>query len=314
MSNSYKSKVIHLRSKDGTAQRVSPHDKTNWKITLNEPIIPDMEEHLVVSVNSAQIPFSFFTINANSKVVRLDCKDVFSGVYQGYVSINLIEGNYNANELLTELKTQLATYAGGTFVNGDLDWSNSSYNSKTNKFSLSVIPSAQGIAGGNVGDNTRRVSQYRIDWAYANACWKGSGFNNTDVVESNDDDDNATNKTTTSNTSVNVAGEEAVYIRAQGLSSVNSYESRHNGHSDILCKLPNQVGFYGVIHYEATAQSFKSTLGNGVPIYEFHIRLTDSDGSDVDTNGMDWELTLLVETIHTEKIRVQTRFYGGHQP
>jgi len=110
-----------------------------------------------------------------------------------------------------------------------------------------------------------------------------------------------------SNAQVNTGGEEAVYIRSS-LHSINSYESRTGGASDILAKVPNMVSFYGIIHYQPPVNVWKCQLQRGQTLSNIGISLTDSEHRVLEMNGMNWEVSLLIEFRKTmEKKYMETK-------
>ena len=248
------SRVIHIRSQDvGVAKGVSG-SLANFNISLNPAITAEEDEYMLVSVNSAQIPFSFYNVNDNNNQITGDDGASFTAT--------LTNGNYNITQLLAEIKTKVNSQT------GTHDITAASYDSKTNKVTITTA--------GNVSFS-----------------WKTGTKTVGKLIGFITDSASATTSHT-SDAQVNTGGEEAVYIRSS-LHSINSYESRTGGASDILAKVPNMVSFYGIIHYQPPVNVWKCQLQRGQTLSNFSLSLTDSEHKVLDINGMNFEVSLLVE-------------------
>jgi hypothetical protein len=81
---------------------------TDFNLRIPNPIVlSNPSNHFTAKVVSAEIPFSFKSINNSNN--QLDVKLIHSGItYNGTITIP--KGNYNALSLLTELETQLNAF------------------------------------------------------------------------------------------------------------------------------------------------------------------------------------------------------------
>jgi len=246
-------RVIHIRSQDvGVAKGVSG-SLANYNISINPSIDCDPDEYMLVSVNSAQIPFSFYNVNASNNLLTGDDGASYTAT--------LTQGNYNITQLLAEIKTKVNA------ASGTHDITATSYDNKTNKVTITTA-----------GNTT-------FSWATGiNPVGKLIGFTA----------DGSAATSHISDAQVNTGGEEAVYIRSS-LHSINSYESRTGGSSDILAKVPNMVSFYGIIHYQPPVNVWKCQLQRGQTLSNFGLSLTDSEHTVLEMNGMNWEVSLLIE-------------------
>ena len=117
-------RVIHIRSQDvGVAKGVSG-SLANYNININPAITCDQDEYMLVSVNSAQIPFSFYNVSTG-------INDTVAGNDGGAFSATLTAGNYNITQLLAEVKTKVNA------ATSNQDITAATYDNKTNKINTS---------------------------------------------------------------------------------------------------------------------------------------------------------------------------------
>ena len=283
MPKSYKPpRIFHLRSQDATIKGTAPYTQSELYFNIDQNLTPDSNEALVVSVNTAEIPLSFYPVGVNNKtIVFLESTDDDIANVVAKNNVVLTEGNYTATNLATEIARALNA------SNGDTDYS-CVFDASTTKFTISKL-------------NTASAKEFQLNLAVGSSgtAYKLLGHT-ASLISSTNGTGNA--REIVSSVVANVSGDNALYIRSP-LSNINSFESKHGGTSDILAKIPITNQYNEIQHYSPVANMFKSQLANGQPLNDLTIRLTNSDNLRIDMNGMDWEFSIVVETINVEEMR-----------
>jgi len=113
------SRVLYINSKDATI--IYNENTSDFDFTLEEPIVVPEHHSIVMSVYSAEIPYSFYNFQ-NGINCRLDYSVTAFGVPATYVggildlgapgagTIFIDEGNYNAVQLANTLTSKLAGF------------------------------------------------------------------------------------------------------------------------------------------------------------------------------------------------------------
>ena len=96
----------------------------------------------------------------------------------------------------------------------------------------------------------------------------------------------------------NFLGINRIKIKSSSLKT-NNLDSNSNGHSDLLCCIPVNVGAYGLLTY-TNLNSFKNIIVNS-DITFVDITITDQDDYIINFNGIDIYLTLQVDTFIREQ-------------
>lgn len=99
ITQSIRSMVIHIRSKDATDLSNGQYN-THFRVNIINPIICDTSEELHISVMSCEIPYSFYNISA----------ELFNNtlVYNGNVSLTLPSQDYSITRLLNYFTSDTA--------------------------------------------------------------------------------------------------------------------------------------------------------------------------------------------------------------
>ena len=282
MPKSYKPpRIFHLRSQDSTTVALAPYEKSDLYFNIDQNLTPQADEALVVSINTAEIPISFYPVGVNNNTFGFkESTDATAGSLVAKNNIVLTSGNYTATGLATEIARAINASNGGN------DYS-CIFDSTITKFAISKL-------------NTAAELTYQFDFKIATSgtAYKLLGFTASFVYPAQVGVTNV--HLLTSSIIANVGGDNSLYIRSP-LSNINSYESKHGGASDILAKIPLTVQYNEIQHYSPVANMFKSQLPNGQALNDLSIRLTNSDNLLIDMNGMDWELSVVVETIKITK-------------
>jgi len=269
-------RIFHLRSQDAHGKGISPYEQSDLYFNIDQNLTPQQDEALVVSVNSAEIPISFYPVGINNRTIRfLESTDDTTGNLALKTNVVLTAGNYTADNLAVELARAINASNGGADYSCDFD-------DATTKFTISKLNTATALA-------------FRLDLTIGGG---GTAYrllgHTASIVDSVAGVGNA--RKIVSSVLANITGDNSLYIRSP-MSNINTYESKHGGVSDILAKIP-LTGLYNEIqHYQPVANMFKSQLPRGQPLNDITIRLTNSDNLLVDMNGIDWEISLIVETI-----------------
>lgn len=272
MPPSYKAdRVLHLRSQDATIRGSGDYASTDLYFNIDQNLTPEKDEALLVSINSAEIPYSYFPVNANNKTLKFfESSDATAGNLGAKTDVVLVAGEYTGAELATELQRAIRA------SNGRNDYT-VAFTGATTKLTITQPTDIS----------------FRFDFTTsAKYAYSLLGF----TRDLKTGTDNGGNHTLVSDTAINVSGDNAIYIRCP-LSNTNTYESRHKGISDILAKIPIKVNYNEVIYYEPVVYNFKSQLPKGQAINDLSLRLTNKDNELIDLNGLEWELSIMIETI-----------------
>ena len=273
MSKSYKpTRIFHLRSEDAIIKGVGDFSTTDIYFNIDQNLTPSKDEALLVSINSAEIPYSYFPVNTNNKTLKFfESSDATAGNLAAKNDVVLTAGEYSGDELAVELQRAIRASDGlNNYV--------VAYQPVTNKM---LITQPTDIA---FRFNFTTSSKYAFSLL---------GFDSAVKTAI----DNGGNHTLLSDTAINVSGDNSLYIRSP-LSNINTYESRHGGASDILAKIPIKVNYNEIIYYEPVVYQFKSQLPRGQPLNDLTIRLTNKHNELIDLNGLNWEFSIVVETIN----------------
>jgi len=282
MPQSYKPpRIFHLRSQDATIKGLAPYQQSDLYFNIDQNMTPQSDEALVVSLNTAEIPISFYPIGVNNNTIKWsESTDATVGNLVAKNNIVLTDGNYTAVNLAIELQAKLIA------SNGENDYT-VSFTNATGKFAIHKNAAL-------VGGVAEKAFELDFSIASSGTAYRTFGYTSSKVQSVKV---GATAKTTLVGTVVaNVGGDNAVYVRCP-LSNINSFESKHGGTSDILAKIPITGQYNEIQHYSPVANMFKSQLPNGQPLNDLTIRLTNSDNLLLDMNGMDWEMSIVVEVI-----------------
>jgi hypothetical protein len=281
MTTSYKPpRIFHLRSQDALIKGASPYQQSELYFNIDQNLTPTRDEALVVSVNTAEIPLSFYPVGVNNKtIVFLESTDDDITNVVAKNAVVLTEGNYTATLLATEIARAINA------SNGDSDYT-CVFDASVTKFTI-----------GKTNTAAPKDFQLNLNVSSSGTAYRLLG-NTPSVISSTNGAGNI--RHIVSAVVANVSGDNALYIRSP-LSNINSFESKHGGTSDILAKIPLTNQYNEIQHFSPVANMFKSQLPIGQPLNDLTIRLTNSDNLRIDMNGMDWEFSIVVETINVRR-------------
>ena len=204
MPKSYKpTRIFHLRSEDADIKGQGDFAHTDLYFNIDQNLTPEEDEALLVSINSAEIPYSYFPVNANNKTLKfLESSDATAGNLAEKNDVVLTAGEYTGDELATELQRAIRA------SDGRNDYT-VAFDGGTTKL---TITQPTDIA-------------FRFDFiSSAKFAHSLLGFDRGIKTAT----DNGGNHTLVSDNAINVAGDNAIYVRSP-LSNINTYESRHGG-------------------------------------------------------------------------------------
>ena len=287
--------VVHMRSIDRDIS--SYPDPNQYRTVLSHPINIPHGHLCVASVMTAQIPFSFYPVNSknNTLNVVLQRTDPTDGNRLGDVPASCVinPGNYTATELRDEIQSKLrktALFSETDDAQANLPKIEVGYESKVNKYTFTVT-------GDITGTNPELVN---VIIKSGTTCGKLLGLPSNQVTVDTDfnDDTREGSVIFTSPYSINVAGDDTLYLRTNlGTGRSMSYETRTQNSGDLLAKIPIRVSPFSIIHYDADESTFKAQIKEGGQIDEIAVRLTDSENRLVDFNGIDNEISIKFEVI-----------------
>ena len=245
-----KNKLITLNSKYGIQNNGTYKSDLlfNFKNLLSD------EQHILKSevvVLNAQIPVSFYVINDYNNVLTI------SGLGISTTSITIDTGNYNANTLITELKSQ--------FISAGILFSNI----KINKNSGKMIFTALTV----------------IDYSFSGSMLDIIGTTSDKVSNSN---------VYKCSYPLNLLGVERLSIKSEKL-AVQSVSSIDYSFSNTLITIPVDVSPFSMISYNSQSDVNKNLL-NIRTINEIDIQIYDENNNLINFNNLDWNITLIITT------------------
>jgi len=243
-----KNKLITLNSKYGIQQNGTYKSNLlfNFKNLLSD------EQHMLKSeviVLNAQIPVSFYVINEYNNVLKISGPGIIT------TSITCDTGNYNANTLITELKSQF-TNAGVLFSS-----------IKINKNSGKLVFTATSIT---------------------NYSFSGSML---DIIGSTTSITSSSNIYRCIYP-LNLLGVQKLSIKSEKL-AVQTASSVDYSVSNTLVTIPVDVSPFSMISYTSQSDANKNLLNIRI-VNEIDIRVYDENNNLVNFNNLDWNITLVI--------------------
>ena len=246
-----KNKLITVNSKYGIQENGTMKSRMlfNYKNLLSD------DENILksfITVINAQIPCSFYVINA------LNNQLVISGPGITTTTIYVSYGNYNANTLISELISKLAS--GGLTMTITINKINGILTFSSNGFinyyftSASTILEILGTTSSTIATSTNYTCPYPL----------------------------------------NLLGVKKLLIKSTKLSvySVSTYDYAS---SNILLTIPSDVSPFSMISYNSQSDANKNLL-NIRSINEIDINIYDEYNNYIDFNNLDWTMTLVISS------------------
>lgn len=272
-SGNENSKVIHITSSD--AQKLG---EGFLQYNLESAIIAPPNQDTLVSLYSAIVPYSFYNIREG-----VDDKIWYSAVGSStQASVTIPEGSYTINSLQSKLKTLL-----DTIINAATS-STITFDRITMKFTYNI---PQHAGANQIYFNwSGKLDGAEIAMGFTKQGMTSvAGF--TSLVSDNVPDVNG--------------GVHSVNIRTN-LTSKGSIDSQTKSFSTILGTMPIDVNFGGVIFFRP-ADAVHKILITGKEIKTIIVRITDDRDRLLDLNGLDFNVTILIDHIKHERTTERRR-------
>ena len=272
MNNNYIQRLpveIILNSNDGQIFNNLDGHKT---FSLSAEINAKSDEILLLFLKKAFIPFSFYTLSSSQKNNKLDIKETQTDGTTNIYSITIPDGNYNINELNSQIKTLLE--ATSTF----------SY-----KYSVSFDKSTGKVKFLLLSGTNALKSQllFQSGTNSALSCRRLLGFKELDL-EFN------LSTTAVSQNVVDMAdGLDSIRI---GSNLVGDNIKTSNGETGELLIVPVNFSPFSILYFDAL-EPFKHKLSTRT-IKEIEIKMTDLRDNIIDFNSIPYTLILEVEFQH----------------
>ena len=325
------SRVLYINS--GNATTIYGNLSTDFDFSLEEPIVVPDEHLILLSLYSAEVPYSFYNFDGGVNT-RLSiyittygtCADYTAGGLidefgAGFSNIDVPEGNYNAVQFANQLTSQLGV--------ATVTW-----NPITLKFSF-VVTAANtrltiAISGSNpffivgaqqfgycfdelgfVADNRDPALNGDLYVGYnGGALWESGYSNPNPGVAGPGIDDPTTNSpfgVATPLAARNV-GDVSASIRSLFLRtnlSTNSVLDSNvgGGFSNILARIPINDESGGTIRVEPANGSIHKLLLKLKTITNVSVRLTTQRNTTIDLNGLNFDFSLKMDFINERELK-----------
>ena len=245
-----KNKLITLNSKYGIQNNGTYKSNLlfNFKNLLSD------EQHMLKSeviVLNAQIPVSFYVINEYNNVLTISGSGILT------TSITVDTGNYNANTLISELKTQFTSV---------------------------------GILFSNIKINKNSGKLVFTGYVITNYSFSGSML---DIIGTTSDIVSTSNIYRCIYP-LNLLGAQKLSIKSEKL-AVQSVSSVDYSFSNTLITIPVDVSPFSMISYNSQSDVNKNLL-NVRTINEIDILIYDENNNLINFNNLDWNITLIITT------------------
>jgi len=284
-TNTDSSKIIHLNTNDADVYLQSGIT-TYCSFNLDTPIIIDEKHSALVSLNSAIIPYSMYNIRTG-----VNDRLIFSllGVGAEEFQVLIPEGNYTITTLATTVKGLIegVSETNGTYT--------ISFNRTTMKYTFSS-----------------NVKEIFFDFTdNPNSCNIELGFKKNEVTPLTGIGSGVESLKSTNVADVN-GSIHSLFIRTN-LTSKSSIDSQTKSFSTILGKIPIDTNFGGVLFYNPRDNTQKIMVDTHI-INIITIRITDEFNRVVDLNGLNCNLSILVDVVNksdyikTDKRRIKENY------
>jgi hypothetical protein len=325
------SRIMFINSADTTLQGTQGLT-TDYTFTPDEGIVVPAHHAILLSLHHTQIPYSFYNFQ-NNRNNKLDFSLTAAGVsgstavpVVAQYTITLPEANYNAATLLAKIKELLeahANWGGGTInirFNRDTlkyEWNYRSFGFIDSRLTLRIA------TGNNADTNCRNEigfndNKFIAADATQDVWFEDNGINQlagkSDAIGTNntlftgvnqnsywDGDDGAVNRFSVIDVLSSI---RSLYIRTNLTTSSVLDSSVGGGFSNILARVPIEVGSGGIITISPSDGSIHKLLLKIREISVISVRLTDQKNRVIDLNGLDWDLSLQFDFIEKLELKI----------
>ena len=245
---------LYLNSKYATLTKDDSKNSHCWFSLVDTVIIPKDYDNLLIEVQDAQIPISFFTVNTTN--------NTFSATYDlgTFIDVVIPVGNYDAISLAITAQSQI-NLAFGSACQIQI-----TYNEISNKF---IFTKSSGTA-----------SSFTLKFPiYASTLW---GF-------ASDSTNNSVNNVIKSPFGVDLAGSRFLFIQCPSFNTTN-INSKTGTTNQIIAKVPITQDYLQIEQYMSKGFTIKSHNSKSISVVE--IIIVDDNMNEIDFNGVDWSLTM----------------------
>ena len=339
-------RVLYINSKDATTQYGD--FSTNFDFQLEEPITVPPHHIILMSLYSAEIPYSFYYFDTGQNT-RIDIQITAYGTPASYLagpvggsglfnenlnqskSVYIPEGNYNA----VQLAHQLTQDIGDTVASPGVYPLKVSWNPITLKFdfvctvvntrvTLAIsnanpfVVIGSGVIGGDMNEELGFVKFHPlpvndgdlfVELNAAGNSWS-SGYSNGNGAAAGPGVDTPTTGSpfavatplVAENVGDLTASVRSLFVRTN--LSTNSVLDSHigGGFSNILARIPVNTTSGNTIRVDPTNGTKHKLLIKSKTITNVSLRLTNQRNTDIDLNGLNWDVSLMMEFIHPKDI------------
>lgn len=259
-----RSKLISLHAIDG--EKINGDFNSNILFNFSDVIKRHSNTlYLTVSIQSAEIPYSFYNVSEN-----------YNTIYYSVLGVNytmtIPEGNYKTNSFITQFNNLFLS--GGHGKTATL-----SISSLTGKFTLTPNDDTFDIMIYNNNTTAQRII----------------GLKNQDTTFSYN-----SGSGTTFNYPANLLGIQKIKIFSKALSCDN-ITSHHLGSNDLIDAVSVNASPFELISYSNT--NSKESFMKTTEVQQIDIVLKDEYNNEIDFNGIDWSISLVIrEFLYGETI------------
>ena len=326
------SRIMFINSADTQLNGLQFGLTTDYTFIPDESIVVPPHHAILLSLHHTQIPYSFYNFQ-NNRNNKLDFSLTNAGVsgstaFAIQLTITLPEANYNAATLLTTIKRLLEAHPnwGGGIINIRFNRDTLKYEWNYRRFGLADSRLTLRIGTGNnklfnfrneVGfSNTRFINgEDNLDvWFEDNGVTQLGGKSDNLLVNTTlftgttlDSYWNGNEDATTYNrfSCIDVlASIRSLYIRTNLTTGSVLDSSVGGGFSNILARVPIEVGSGGIITVSPSDGSIHKLLLKIKEISQINVRLTDQKNRVIDLNGLNWDISLQFDFIEPPEVKV----------
>lgn len=323
------SRVIYINSKDATS--IIGDNRSDFDFTLDEPIVVPPHHNILLSVYSAEIPYSFYNfrngvntkldyaITAFNNPASYDANGKLDTTVFGHDTLTIPEGNYNAIELANILTTNIT----GLECLYDANKLKFSFRCLTagSRVTLALRNGVDTGTPDNPGEDMNEelgfdwfnilgdpfverdlagLQPYFYGYTNPNPGVVGPGIDNNrqgpflvspSYFLYSDDVGDLTNSV------------RSLFMRTN-LSTTSVLDSNiGGGFSNILCRVPINAEPGQVINIEPVNGDVHKLLLKLKTITNISIRLTNQKNETIDLNGLDFDVSLKLEFIEDRELK-----------
>jgi hypothetical protein len=327
------SRVIYINSSDATT--TFNNNESDFDFTLEEPIVVPEHHSILMSVYSAEIPYSFYNF-VDGKNTRLDYVITVAGTpanydangkVTGYSTLTLPQGNYTATQLASYLENNVET-AGPVYplkVRYDPTSLKFKFASKSKAIRI-TLALKNGVATGtpaNPGDDmneelgfdfTNILGDPFVELNLAATQWKYGYTNPTlgggGIVIPGPGSDNPVFGPFFAETFLFADDVcdltnsiRSLFLRTN-LSTTSILDSNiGGGFSNILCRVPINTEPGGIINIQPVNGNVHKLLLKQKVITNISMRLTNQKNTTINLNGLDFDISLKLDFIETKFLK-----------